>query len=60
MDSLRGVQHNANGTTVHWQLLQAAYNPPIIGAGTSLGAQAPIADLAGKAWANPPNAGAFQ
>ena len=49
-----------NGSTIHWQFVQAAYNPPIIGAGTSLGAQAPIADLNGKAWGSPPSAGAFQ
>ena len=40
--------------------LGPAFNPGIIGAGTNLGPQQPIADHAGKAWANPPSIGAYE
>jgi hypothetical protein len=46
--------------TPNWIFVTATFTPGIIGAGTNLGPQQPIADHAGKAWANPPSIGAYE
>jgi hypothetical protein len=54
------ITANIAGLTSAYAYISPTYNPGIIGAGTNLGAQQPIADIYGNAWANPPSSGAVE
>ena len=64
------VGNSTTDATLNWQhtvdpnnslnFILPHYNPGIIGAGTNLGAQQPIADHDGKAWNSPPSIGAYE
>jgi hypothetical protein len=64
------IRNSTTDATLNWQhtvdpsnslnFLLPPYNPGVIGAGTNLGAQQPIADHDGKAWSSPPSIGAYE